>query len=386
MNHSRAPAGSPREPVRGIGLAEALIALALLTLALVGAMRWQAFAHAAAGLARERTDAVELARQHLERLRVSAALEPEPGVEAFSDISATEQTVSGQTARFTLRRDITAGATARNKQAMVTVSWDDRTGTRREVTVRSMIDGALPAHSAALIYPSWPSPVAQPLDRHPDIPQTAYHLGNGQSAWTPAAHGTTAGRAPTFVIDNTSGKVVSMCATASFGEPPIDCQAYQGAWLSGHVRFALNDTPYPAQANDTPLPFDMRLELDAPVGSATCESAAHRDPARAERFAHYTCVVPLHTGDGGWSGRLSIVPRGWSVGPNRTDKRICRFSADLDASGAVDRNEEHPDRYAFVTGPLTQQNFLVVRGDQRCPHSGPPPHNDASVDTVPHLP
>jgi hypothetical protein len=74
------------------------------------------------------------------------------------------------------------------------------------------------------------------------------------------------------------------------------------------------------------------------------------------------------------------------VGPHRTDKQICRFSTDLDASGAVDRNEEHPDRYAFVTEPLTQQNFLVVRGDQRCPHSGPPPHNDASVDTVPHLP
>ena len=27
-----------------------------------------------------------------------------------------------------------------------------------------------------------------------------------------------------------------------------------------------------------------------------------------------------------------------------------------------------------------------IRGDQRCPHSGPPPHNDTSVDTVPHLP
>ena len=372
--------------MRGIGLPEALIALAVLTLALVGAMRWQAFAHAAAGLARERTDAVELARQHLERLRVSAALDPEPGVEAFSDISTTEQTVSGQTAHFALRRDITAGATARNKQAMVTVSWDDRTGTHREVTMRSVIDGALPAHSAALVYPSWPSPVAQPLDRHPDIPRTAYHLGNGQSAWSPATSATTVRRMPTFTIDNRSGKIISMCATASFGERPTSCQAYRGAWLSGHVRFALSDSPDPVHANDTPLPFDMRLELDAPLRPATCESAVHRDPATAERFARYDCVVPLQPGDVGWSGRLSVVPRGWTVGPHRTDKQVCRFSADLDASGAIDRNEEHPDRYAFVTGPLTQQNFLVVRGDQRCPHSGPHPHNDASADTVPHLP
>ena len=382
---SRRPPLPPRQKRRGFGLPEALIALAVLTLALLGAMRWQAIAHVEAGVARERTDAVELARQHLERLRAFTALDPTPGVEAFADIDTVERSTPGPTARFALRSEITTDPAARSKQAAVTVSWDDRTGTRRQVTLRSVIDGALPVHSAVLAQPAWPRPVARPLNRHPDIPLSANDLGNGQSAWAPATGSPNESGAPTFISDNASGEVVALCAAARLGPTPTSCQAYRGTWLSGHVRFSLGEPPDPVHADDTPMRFDMQLEVDAPARPAACDTTVHQGPAPGGWFARYACVVPLPPG-GGWSGRLSVVPRGWVIGPRRTDRQVCRFSADLDGSGAIDRNEEHPDRYAEVTVPLAQQNFLVVRGDQRCPHSPPPPHNDASADTVLHPP
>jgi hypothetical protein len=46
---------------------------------------------------------------------------------------------------------------------------------------------------------------------------------------------------------------------------------------------------------------------------------------------------------------------------------VCRYVNDIDGSGAIDRNDEHPSVYRGVDGPLQQQNFLVIRGDLTCP-------------------
>ncbi|KQV82987.1 hypothetical protein [Rhizobacter sp. Root1221] len=153
---------------RGIGLPEALIALAVLTLALIGALRWQAIAHHGAGVAAERTEAVWLAQQALERLRGFTTLEPEPGRFSFADIESAEDTLPGRTTRFTVRRNVTPDPAARSKQVLVTVSWDDRTGASRQVALHSVIDGALPEHSATLGLPWAPSPLALPA--RPAVP------------------------------------------------------------------------------------------------------------------------------------------------------------------------------------------------------------------------
>ena len=50
-----------------------------------------------------------------------------------------------------------------------------------------------------------------------------------------------------------------------------------------------------------------------------------------------------------------------------SDWRVCRYSADADGSGAIDRNAEHPAHYNSVGAALTQQNFLIVKGTQNCP-------------------
>ena len=154
----------PRRPHhRGIGLPEALIALAVLTLALLGALRWQAIAHREAGVAAERTEAVWVAQQNLERLRGFTTLEPEPGQFAFADITSTESTAPGRTTRFSVRRDVLPDPAARSKQVRVAVSWVDRGGAAHQVVLNAVIDGALPEHSAVLGLPPPPSAMVLPM-------------------------------------------------------------------------------------------------------------------------------------------------------------------------------------------------------------------------------
>ena len=86
------------------------------------------------------------------------------------------------------------------------------------------------------------------------------------------------------------------------------------------------------------------------------------------------------------------MPLGWTLGTAATDHQVCRYTADLDSSGAIDRNEEHPGEYSAVDRSLLQQNFLVIRGDQACP-GGTAARIDSrevadvsSITTAPHQP
>ena len=109
------------------------------------------------------------------------------------------------------------------------------------------------------------------------------------------------------------------------------------------------------------------LHLEAVPIAATAASvglAAWIDTG--DRYLAYHCAVyPLATGQ--WSGSVALVPSGWSIGTGASDRRVCRYSSDLDSSAAIDANIEHPAGYAAVDGSLPQQNFLVVTGTQACP-------------------
>jgi len=86
------------------------------------------------------------------------------------------------------------------------------------------------------------------------------------------------------------------------------------------------------------------------------------------------------------------VPAGWTLGNGPADRRVCRYTADLDASGSIDANAEHPADYAGVAGALTNQNFLVVKGSEACPAAaaaridGRAGDVFANLGTAPHQP
>lgn len=104
-----------------------------------------------------------------------------------------------------------------------------------------------------------------------------------------------------------------------------------------------------------------------------------------DRHLAYRCVVAPRA-DGRWSGRSLLLPSGWTLGSGSGDRRVCRYAADGDGSGAIDANIEHPADYVDVAGTLLAQNFLVVRGDQACPVATDDGLPGARLATIAHQP
>ena len=96
------------------------------------------------------------------------------------------------------------------------------------------------------------------------------------------------------------------------------------------------------------------------------------------RFIAYTCVVTpdasLTGADlGSWWGQVKLVTDGtWSFGTTSSTYKVCRFSSDYIADGAVS-NHEHPRYYRQVkastdgSGTIDNQNYVVIQGANNCP-------------------
>jgi hypothetical protein len=165
---------------------------------------------------------------------------------------------------------------------------------------------------------------------------------------------------------------------------PNTCEPLRAVLLQGHVRFSDRSPADATRPGDVPLPFGVLLQQ---TPSGTPEPVCGVEPAAGPRSAPlgdhtlaYSCVVPLPPGSQGWSGRLQLVPRGWAIGLAAGQRRVCRYSA------APAQAETGGPTWRGITRPLSEQNYLVVRGELSCPNSPPPPHNDVFADTVPHQP
>jgi len=281
----------------------------------------------------------------------------------------------------------------------VTVAWHDRTGQAQQVSLQSVVAAVPPALSGALAARAAVDGKGHRVENRSFlIPLDAKDLGDGRSVFKPS------GNTVAWVFDNTSGDVVDRCddlpsdlSSAQIKASDLArCTASTGQLLSGIVRLSLASPPVALDANDTPLPLRVNLELSdrnrnpplclsqaQKMVAFTTEAGTRREavpldslPASVglsawrelgERFVAYHCLVSSLPG--GWSGRSSVVPQGWAIGALPGQYKVCRYSADLHGSRAVDRNEEHPADYSHVDHALMQQNFLIVKGDQACPSS-----------------
>lgn len=394
------------------------MALLILSLGLMGSARLHAGLQLDSDIARQRSAAVRLAQLDLEGQRAFARVSAAPEKNAYATLVSVTTAVESANTLYTVERRVTDDNTATLKFSTVDVHWPDRNGTVQHVLLHSSISGSMPATSGALALAPAMTAIGQPQGRHPGIPPLARNLGDGRSIWQMAGSPRTG-----YIFDNTSGEVRARCALApvsasaagSHEATPADllsCESFRALLLQGVVRFALGPRPEAVQANDPALPFVPQLQLDPPGNTdPPCElqppqtqtnapsprtgtGAGPMPPTQAggpppadpsETAAAYTCLVALSAGKG-WSGVFTVTARGWTIGTAPSQYRICRYSADLDQSGRIDRNEEHPGRYHDVTGNLVQQNYLVIRGELSCPRSPLAPHNDASADTVQHQP
>lgn len=408
------PARAARRPAaarqHGTTLLEALVAFLVLSLGMLTVARVQTQLRLNSDVARQRSEAVRLGQEDLESLRafsVVAASAASGSARSYADVTSAASSVDSAAGyaintRYRVARQIdpiNPGHAPNAKDAAVTVSWNDRSGAAQQVALNSIINGNDPAYSGALGIARSGVPVKGAFGRSARIPLAAKDLGGGRSAIKPVSDGTAA-----LVFDNHSGLVTGRCTgisptTATRDLQAADlsaCDANVGYLLSGSVRFTSASPADPAQAAEPALPTAIALALTGgtyahapicasealktvsylaaaslhieavPLAALPASVGASTWADTGDRHLAYQCVVyPLASGQ--WSGRATLVPTGWAIGTGNADRRVCRFSADLDGSGAVDANLEHPSSYAAVDAPLAQQNFLVVKGSEACP-------------------
>jgi len=412
---------------RGTTLVEALVAMLVLAFGIAAVARLHTQLRLHGDVARQRAEAVRLAQEDIESMRAFAVAGASAGARAWADIASAARTVDASdglavNTSYRVTRAIAPDAAGSATHATVSVAWADRSGEARSVQLDAIVAGQDPMHAAALTIAPTGRPVRGSLGRSARIPLAARNLGDGRSAYKPSA---SAG--DVLLFDNVTGRVLGRCtgvaaAAAALAASDLGgCDARAGELLSGVIRFALGASPDPAHARDAPLDLSMAIALGGGTYPATpacvsearktvriVDAAGMRDVAvplgampadlgvagwadSGDRYVAYACVVYPRI-DGAWSGRADIVPSGWTIGSTASDRRVCRYAADRDASGAIDANDEHPASYVDVRTPLSDQNYLVVSGDRTCPTAsavhvaGLAGDVFVDVSTVPHQP
>ena len=335
-----------------------------------------------ADVARQRSEAVRLAQEDLGAAARLRRARGAPGVRASYATSPTPtrtvDAASGDASdtAYLVARRIDAAATPHAKNAPVTVGWTDRSGSDAAGRAGVGDRGQRPGLSAARW--RWPQRHAGQCARHGRsvrIPLAAKDLGRRPQRIQAGRrrHGRVRVRQPhrRSVTGRCTG-VDPATATrdltcASLGA----CDTHVGHLLSGMVRFASASPPDPAQANDLPPALTMALTLSGgsyplapscsvealktvsyiaagslhveavPIAATPASLGLPGWTETGERFVAYHCVV-YPAASGQWSGRTTLVPAGWTIGTGPLDRRVCRYASDLDGSGAIDANLEHP--------------------------------------------
>ena len=359
----------------GVSLIEALVALLVLSLGMLTVSQLQSHLRLGSDIARQRAEAVRLGQEDIEALRAYSVLTASGAARSWAGITSASRTVDASTGyathtRYTVAREIVATSALAAKTAAVTVHWNDRDGDAQKIVLTTMIAANDPAHGGLLALAPSAVHAKGASARSTRVPMLARDLGNGSSAMKTTSAGTIA-----LVFDNTSGKVTARCSGINPASATRDltladltaCAAINAQLLSGSVRFSQAAPPDAARANDAPLALSIALALNGGTYATPpeCSSEAVQTEAGDRYVAYHCVVVPLASGR--WSGRSTVVPGGWVLGTGADARQVCRFSADLDGSGAIDSNEEHPAAYSEVDHSLANQNFLVIQGSQTCP-------------------
>lgn len=360
---------------RGLALLETLIALLVISAGMLTLGRAQTRLWLAIDLAREQGQALAFSQADLERLREQSASSL-TAHDALASMADSEQP-AGPTL-FILSRRIERNADAPYTAVTSRVRWQDRHGRDHQGSLHTMLarlDRRLSGWLA--LAPGIPQ-VTTPRGRDANIPPEARLLSDGRIAFKPRTDQT-----DTWIFDTSSARIIATCvAPAGRRNEQLQasdlsaCTAVNGRLLSGWIGYTTTErTPTVADAERPSGPVlaaDLRLTPSGTAPAWRCLTGATDEP-HPDGALPYWCLIQPRSSPLAWSGRLDLVPIGWTLtGTPEADaqaRRVCRYSADHDGNGRID-NAEHPAQYTDVQGPLTQQNFLVIPGAAACPVDG----------------
>ncbi|WP_157548996.1 type IV pilus modification PilV family protein [Piscinibacter sakaiensis] len=412
--------------MRGASLLEALLGSLVLAGGLLAIGQGLLRERQASDAARERAQALRLAQHGLERLRAGQPLPAAPADGADADTAPVLE----------IRALADGGILAGARHAEV--RWTDRQGRAQSLGLPGWLQDEEASGVLAWRLPPRGRDAARIEGRHAAVPREARTLGDGRSLHRPVP-----GADEAWLFDETDGRIVARCRVdavaadaAADTATPSDCRAADALRVAGWVHRADAAGPGPAAPGTIPPPPTVAVSvLTEPDGSVEpCLGAAVRlvlarrgdSPRRlrsvaldaqppageawaelGERRWQFECAVPRRAlpGEGtapgrrGWSGRLQLVPQP-PAGDGRSGASapgprwaLCRYSADTDGHGGIDRPAESPAAYAGVTVALPAVAFLAVEAGQACPSrpaadaaGGRLPWSHANPATVPHDP
>lgn len=367
---------------RGVSLIEALVALAVMAFGMIGIAAMQSALRANADVARQRSEAVRIAEEIIERSRAYSVVDTAAGKSAYADLASSgAAVVAGYVTNTQYTRTVTVTETAAQKfkSVAVDVDWTDRSNTAHRVTLTTVVHRVPPELAAAVAIPGSDTAVQRPGGRNPAVPRSAIDQGDGTSIFAPpGASGVQ------WVFDNSTGYIKSLCLGGV-------CSDADGRLVTGFVRFATGVAgPTPALAEnptDPALAVSVSIvqTLPAAVTPPDCFWGPFPDPPAVATAVEYFCVVRVLSPLFQWSGQSlvgGLTLAGSVAEPSAAAFRVCRYTPyrNNDAvgvrqpppSGPALLNSDHPLLYSFVSGSLLNQNFLVIRaGDGATPFDCP---------------
>ena len=399
----------------GVSLIEALVALAVMAFGMLSLVGVQATLRLNSDLSKQRTEAIRIATEELENLRLFTTLNPVNGqaVASWSEIASRSVEAYVQASNvgntsYRVERTVVRDPTDRInlKTVSVKVLWTDRTNVAQSISAQTVLTGLEPGLSGSLTSPSSRSAINLFQGRDATIPGEAVSLGDGgdgHSAFKPSATSTVVWR-----FNNVTGAIDQRCIGVAAAQAAITaadlagavCESINARLLAGVVQFDLTAAPNPETpagpttlplSGNTPLVFVNDQYLASRQGAAAeCFSnspataaAAATQNSRGYAISYYCLVYP--GANSGWGGQLNLVLA--SAFPNNdalpgnlptSSYKSCRYSSS--SSGNTD-NADHPTTYCVdtrlstmvpcsgqrVANNLTNQNFLVIAAAQTCP-------------------
>jgi Tfp pilus assembly protein PilV len=197
-------------------------------------------------------------------------------------------------------------------------------------------------------------------------------------------------------ISSATGTTIGS-GSGTYTPPECNAQAMQNVRYTAPVNFSQTNNGTTATVTTTTVIATIPLSVTsitpstvAPwvgVSAASASTQIINPQWTGERFVGYSCLIyPIDldldaSTAAAYTARVALWPASdWTIGSSSSDWKVCRYSADYNLNGGVFvaiggnvtriDNQEHTYAYLNAQRSLSNQNYLLIRGNRGCPTDG----------------